>query len=256
MDIAGRKTGCGNPTWRDTHPVASAHAICVEQLLSAGARCAGKTITDEMAFSLIGENHFYGTPLNPRAPGRVPGGSSSASASAVACGLVDCGLGTDSGGSVRVPAANCGIYGIRTTHGVVSVAGVNPLSPTFDTVGVLAANLDVLTRAASVLIAAKIPDAAEPQHVHLLREAMACCDPEVQAALKAPIHKLSERFRVREISMREIDGEAGFTDLQNWYDIYRVVQRAEAESCLGGWVADAKPEFGSMIAQSFELIRQ
>src|SRR5262249_19751772 len=124
------------------------------------------------------------------------------------------------------------------------------------TVGVLAANLDVLTRAASVLIAAKIPDAAEPQHVHLLREAMALCDPEVQAALKAPIHKLSERFRVREISMREIDGEAGFTDLQNWYDIYRVVQRAEAESCLGGWVADAKPEFGSMIAQSFELIRQ
>src|SRR5262245_6046689 len=72
IDVAGRKTGCGNPTWRDTHPPAVAHAICVEQLLRAGAACAGKTVTDELAFSLVGQNHFYGTPLNPRAPDRVP----------------------------------------------------------------------------------------------------------------------------------------------------------------------------------------
>ena len=99
IDLGSHKTGCGNPTWRDTHPPTSVNAVCVEQLLDAGARCVGKTVSDELAFSLLGENHFYGTPLNPKAPDRVPGGSSSGSASAVACGLVDFGLGTDTGGS-------------------------------------------------------------------------------------------------------------------------------------------------------------
>ena len=154
IDVAGFKTGCGNPTWRDSHPAAVVHAVCVEQLLLAGARCVGKTISDELAFSLLGENHFYGTPLNARAPDRVPGGSSSGSASAVACGLVDFALGTDTGGSVRVPASNCGIWGFRPSHGFVSVAGVNPLAPSFDTVGILAQNADVLAKVALVLLAA------------------------------------------------------------------------------------------------------
>src|SRR4051812_47312865 len=135
IDIAGHQTGCGNPARLATHPAATSHAICVELLLAAGARCEGKTITDEIAFSLLGENHFYGTPLNPAAPERVPGGSSSRSASAVACGLVDFAVGTDTGGSVRIPASNCGIFGLRPSQGFVSVAGVMPLSPTFDTVG-------------------------------------------------------------------------------------------------------------------------
>ena len=112
IDLGGHKTGCGNPTWRKTHPPASVNAVCGEQLLDAGAGCAGKTVSDELAFSLLGENHFYGTPLNPRAPDRVPGGSSSGSASAVACGLVDFALGTDTGGSGRVSANNCGIWGL------------------------------------------------------------------------------------------------------------------------------------------------
>src|SRR5215207_7948504 len=138
IDIGGYKTGCGNPSWGDTHPLASMNAVCVEQLLDAGARCVGKTVSDELAFSLLGENHFYGTPLNPKAPDRVPGGSSSGSASAVACGLLDFALGPDTGGSVRVPANNCGVWGMRPSHGFISVAGVNPLAPTFDTVGILA----------------------------------------------------------------------------------------------------------------------
>src|SRR5262245_44806084 len=79
IDVAGRQTGCGNPSWRDSHPPAAAHAMCVEQALRAGARCVGKTVSDELAFSLLGENHFYGTPLNPRALDHVPGGSSSGS---------------------------------------------------------------------------------------------------------------------------------------------------------------------------------
>src|SRR5213083_475800 len=153
IDVAGFKTGCGNPTWRDSHPAAVAHVVCVEQLLHAGARCVGKTISDELAFSLLGENYFYGMPLNPRAPERVPGGSSSGSASAVACGLVEFALGTDTGGSARVPASNCGIWGFRPSHGFISLAGVNPLAPSFDSVGILAQNADVLAKVALVLLA-------------------------------------------------------------------------------------------------------
>ena len=162
IDVAGFKTGCGNPTWRDSHPAAVVHAVCVEQLLRAGARCVGKTISDELALSLLGENYFYGTPLNPRAPERVPGGSSSGSASAVACGLVDFALGTDTGGSTRVPASNCGIWGFRPSHGFVSVAGVNPLAPSFDTVGVLAQSADVLAKVGLVLLSGAPLSASKP----------------------------------------------------------------------------------------------
>jgi Asp-tRNA(Asn)/Glu-tRNA(Gln) amidotransferase A subunit family amidase len=101
IDVAGHITGCGNPSWMEEHPPAACHAMCVDQLLYAGAKCIGKTVTSQLAFDLIGENVFFPTPLNPKAPDRVPGGSSSGSASAVACGLADFALGTDTGGSVR-----------------------------------------------------------------------------------------------------------------------------------------------------------
>jgi amidase len=257
IDVKGHRTGCGNPTWRDTHPPASTNAICVEQLLSAGARCIGRTITDEMAFSLIGENYFYGSPLNPKAPERVTGGSSSGSASAVACGLADFALGTDTGGSVRVPASNCGIWGYRPSHGFVSVAGVNPLSPSFDTVGILSSNAETLTKAASILIATTLPASERPLNIHIIPEAFSLCDPEVRDAFKPLLNKLNASFKdsVRQTSIREFDSEPQALDLHNWYEIYRVLQRAEAESCLGSWVAATKPEFGPLITESFELIR-
>src|SRR6476620_10438368 len=160
IDVAGHHTGCGNPAWRDMHPPASVSAVCVEQLLAAGARCEGKTITDELAFSLLGENHFYGTPLNPAAPDRVTGGSSNGSASAVACEIVDFALGTDTGGSVRIPASNCGIWGWRPSHGLISVAGVMPFSPTLDTVGVFTRSAELLQRVATVLLATDGPTTA------------------------------------------------------------------------------------------------
>ena len=162
IDIAGHQTGCGNPTWRATHPTATSNAFCVDQLLNAGAACAGKTVMDELAFGMFGENFFYGAPLNPRAPDRVPGGSSSGSASAVACGLVDFAIGTDTAGSVRLPASNCGVFGLRPSHGFVSVAGVYPLAPTFDTVGVFARTAEILTRAAAALLQCDVPTAPQP----------------------------------------------------------------------------------------------
>ena len=119
-DWAGVATGAGNPGWLATHPVPLRDAEVLKQLLDAGATLRGKTVTDELAYSIHGDNLHYGTPVNPSAPGRVPGGSSSGSAAAVAAGLVEVGLGTDTGGSVRVPAAYCGLFGLRTTHGAVS----------------------------------------------------------------------------------------------------------------------------------------
>lgn len=258
IDVAGWKTGCGNPTWRDSHLPAVVHALCVEQLLHAGGRCVGKTICDELAFSLLGENHFYGTPLNARAPDRVPGGSSSGSASAVACGLVDFALGTDTGGSTRVPASNCGILGFRPSHGFISVAGVNPLAPSFDTVGLLARDANVLARVAVVLLACAPLSASNPDKIHLVKDAFAIADAEVQTALSEPVRYLRDFFgeRVQEVSLRDLTADEAGSNFATWTDTFCVIQWAEIKSCLGAWIAGAKPEFGPDIATSFELTNQ
>jgi amidase len=257
IDVQGFKTGCGNPTWRDTHPIAAVNAVCVEQLLLAGARCLGKTVTDELAFGLNGENFFFGTPLNPRAPDRVPGGSSSGSASAVACGLVDFALGTDTGGSIRVPASNCGIFGMRPTPGIISVAGVNPLAPSFDTVGVLARSWDVLAAVASVMLNCHVPRSAHVGTVHVLQDAFAGSDPEVADALMNPFEGIKNLFpgRTREISLRDIGEEASQNGMRGWFDTYCGVQWAEIWSCLGPWVEECSPEFGPRTKVNFQLAR-
>ena len=134
-DIAGFPTGNGSPDWLESHPVVTATAPAVDKLLKAGATVVAKTVMDEMAYSIEGQNHHYGTPLNPASPDRIPGGSSSGSASAVAQGLADIGLGGDTGGSIRIPASFCGLFGFRPTHGRVNIAGSVPLAPSFDTGG-------------------------------------------------------------------------------------------------------------------------
>jgi len=258
IDVAGFKTGCGNPTWRDSHLAAVVHAVCVEQLLLAGARCVGKTICDELAFSLLGENHFYGTPLNAHAPDRVPGGSSSGSASAVACDLVEFALGTDTGGSTRVPASNCGIWGFRPSHDFVSIAGVNPLAPSFDTVGVLAQSADVLEKVGPVLLPGTPASPNKPTAIHLIREAFALAESDVQQALSKPLRRLREMFgdAVRKTSLQELVADDAKHSFATCVDSFCVIQWAEIESCLGAWIANAKPEFGPEIAASFQLMNQ
>jgi amidase len=136
---------------RPTSPK-SVHAEVVSQLLKAQAKLVAVTCTDEMAFSMDGINIHYGTPINSQLPDCIPGGSSSGSASVVAAGLVDFALGTDTAGSVRVPASYCGIWGFRPTYGAISSIGVLPLGPSFDTVGILAPSRLILERVASVLL--------------------------------------------------------------------------------------------------------
>ncbi|XP_024038737.1 amidase 1 isoform X2 [Citrus clementina] len=141
FDVDGHVTGFGNPDWARTHSAATSTAPAVLAVLSGGATSIGKTIMDEMAYSINGENKHYGTPTNPCAPDRVPGGSSSGSAVAVGAKLVDFSLGTDTGGSVRVPASYCGIFGFRPSHSAVSTAGVIPMAQSFDTVGHIIENV-------------------------------------------------------------------------------------------------------------------
>ena len=152
FDVAGFGTGAGNPEYLADHPPAAVTAPAVTKLVDAGARLVGKAITDEFTWSLAGTNPHYGTPRNPRGPERFPGGSSSGSAVAVAAGLVPFALGTDTAGSVRVPASYCGIYGIRPTHGRVDNRGVVPLAPTYDTVGWFARDGELLRAVGAVLL--------------------------------------------------------------------------------------------------------
>ncbi|MFW2589808.1 amidase [Sagittula sp. SSi028] len=151
-DVVGYRTGSGCPIALAMSEVATTTAPAVQKLLDAGARFVGKTHTDELAWSMYGMNAHFGTPVNPAAPDRIPGGSSSGSAVAVAAGLCDIALGTDTGGSVRAPASFCRIWGIRPTHGRISLDGVQPLGRSYDTAGVFARDAGTLLRAMSVLL--------------------------------------------------------------------------------------------------------
>src|ERR671919_1087962 len=186
FDVAGVITGRGNPDWLASHAPASAHAPAVAALLDAGAKLVGKTVTEELAFSVIGSNPYYGTPKNVAAPGRVPGGSSSGSAAAVGGGLVPLALGSDTGGSVRVPASYHGILGMRPSHGRISLDAVMPLAPSFDTVGWFARDPALFVAAGRVLL--DDPGPARPvDRVLLARDAFARVESEALLALQAAL---------------------------------------------------------------------
>lgn len=154
IDVAGHVTAAGNPTLA-AGPVATQHAAVVTAVLAQGATIVAKTATDELAMGMFGVNTHYGTPANPAAPDRVPGGSSSGAASAVAAGWADLGIGTDTGGSIRVPGAFCGLVGLRPTHGRIDIGGVRPMAPTFDTIGLLARDVATVAAAFGALAAAR-----------------------------------------------------------------------------------------------------
>ena len=251
IDIKDHLTGGGNPDWAKTHPKAIEHAICVDQLLAEGAECIGKTISDELAFSLIGENHFYGTPLNPKTPDRVPGGSSSGSASAVACGIVDFALGTDTGGSVRVPASNCGLWGFRPSHDRISLAGVMPLAPSFDTVAVLAKDAETLSRASIVLLGSALSEACKTNTLFLLDDIFKICDQSVQYAMAVVIEKLGSQYHIQNTDLTTITEHP--IDYKWLHSMYCQLQWPELWSTAGPWINEVKPKFGHTITESIEL---
>jgi amidase len=239
IDVAGTRTGGGNPDWLTTQRPAVTSASTVAALLTAGARLTGKTVTDELAFSLEGVNVHYGTPVNPACPDRIPGGSSSGSAVAVSARLVDFALGTDTGGSVRVPASFVGVLGFRPTHDAVSLSGVMPFSPSYDTVGWFARNITTLSLAGDALLpkAAVVPI----RTLRLVSDAFALADPDVSAMLRSRCAALGISD---EITL--FDGAP-----DEWLECYRVVQGAGIWQRLGPWISAARPRFGDAIAARF-----
>ncbi|CZZ87996.1 amidase [Bordetella ansorpii] len=240
FDVAGQPTGAGNPDWLATHGPALAHSAVVDTLLRAGATLMGKTVTDELAYSIHGDNVHYGAPRNTRAPDRVTGGSSSGSAAAAAAGLCDFALGTDTGGSTRVPASYCGLWGLRTTHGRLSAEGLVPLSPRYDTATWLAADADVFARVGEVLMA------GEP--ARRWRGAVVLQDACEQA--EAPFQSLIERVTAQAADMLGDAVQAtraSATDLETWRGAYITLSAQDAWRTHGAWIEATRPRFAPAV---------
>ncbi len=255
FDVAGSRTGFGNPTWLSTHSPASRTAPAVQQLLDAGANMVGKTLTDELTYSLSGQNAHYGTPVNANASGRIPGGSSSGSASAVAGNLVDFALGTDCGGSVRLPASYCGILGIRPSHGRVSLEGVCPFTWSFDVAGWFARDPNVFADVGRVLLSYTAEHApyqvsdeepSPPRRLLVARDAFDILDVPVALALALSVEMIGKAFaEIEEITVSE-------EGLAEWYETFRVIQAREIWANNGEWIRESGPHFGPGVSERVE----
>jgi amidase len=240
FDVAGTRSGWGNPDRLRDAPVSLTTASALLPVLDAGATLIGKTHTDEIASGLFGENPHYGAPINPRAPDRVPGGSSSGSAAAVAAGLCDFAFGTDTGGSVRVPSSFCGLYGIRTTHGRVSVAGVMPMAPSIDTVGWFARDATLLRRVGEIFFGAA-PDVTP--RLLIAEDAFEIPLPTLGAALRDAAQGLGP---AEGITLYE-EGAA------HWLDTFRPLQLGELWTTHGTWAREPGRDLSPAVADRIEL---
>jgi amidase len=241
-DIQGERTGGGSPEWLAAQQPAKAHSAAVAKILKAGATIVGKTICDEFFYSITGENAHYGTPVNVRAPGRVPGGSSAGSAAAVAAGICDFALGSDTGGSVRVPASFCGLYGLRPTHGRFDLHGAMPMSPSFDVGGWFAASPGVFRRLGEVLLEGS-GTSALIENMIVAVDAFGEADRPVAALLSevldAARHCLPK-------PRHERIAPAG---LDSWRETFRVLQAREVWLTYGSFVEDHRPQLGPGIRE-------
>jgi amidase len=255
VDVAGVTTGAGNPDWLAKHQPAERHAAAVQRLLDAGVTVIGKSHTDEFAWSLSGTNHHYGTPRNPAAPGRVPGGSSSGSASAVALGVAELAIGTDTAGSIRVPASYCGLYGIRPSHGRVPVKGILPLAWSFDTCGLFAADGELLQRAARVLLESgshrSTAGPAKPlKSLVLATDLVDQADPAVAAAVRHGAAQLAH-----ELGIPLTQASFGADRIPAWLQAFRARQMVEAWQANGRWITANQPRLGPGVAGRFAAAR-
>lgn len=241
--VSGHTNSAGNPTWQHTHLPAAQHATVVQILLASGATLRGMTVTDELMYSLKGDNKHYPPTINPRLPDAYSGGSSSGSAVSVAAELTDFALGTDTGGSVRIPASYCGLFGIRPTHGAVPLDGVIPLAPSFDTVGWMAPSAAVLEKVGDCLL--------PPGPVHsytrcyALEEAwqLVSSEQEKQDLLRFAGQLLSG-LTLEQMSLP-------FIKTDELTEVFRIIQGVEAWQSHGQWISENQPDFGPDIAGRF-----
>ena len=246
FDVKGHVTGGGNPDWKATHPPAERNARIVEILVNAGATMVGKTHTDELTRGILGENAHYGTPINSKAPGRVPGGSSSGSAAAVAWGLVDFALGSDTGGSVRIPASFCGLYGLRPTHGRIPLEGILMQAPSYDTIGWFTRDADTYARVAEVIFGGPIPDTT-PSRIVIAQDAFDEADPEISAVLLSIAEKIAALAGSTTTLRLSPNG------LTEWASQQNVLQSEEAWESVKDWIDEVNPRFSFWVSQRYNL---
>lgn len=246
--VRGHRSSAGHPDFALHQAPAGQDASSVKALLDAGADLVGVTVLDELAYSLVGQNPFYGTPANPRAPGRVCGGSSCGSAAAVAACLCDFALGTDTGGSVRVPASFCGLFGLRPSHGAIAVDGLVPLAPSFDTVGFFARDPHTFESVARVLLAAPEASPEEPkvERVLIADDALELCDAGVAELLSSLLERACSELGAEVEHVKLVD--EGFARLRL---AYGRLQGREAYATHARFLREVKPNFSPPIAQRF-----
>jgi amidase len=240
FDVAQLRTGAGNPTWAEEQASATTTAIAVRLLLEHAAQWVGKTVTDELTYSLAGINVHYGTPRNPADADRLPGGSSSGSAVAVAAGYADIGLGTDCGGSVRLPASYCGIWGMRPTHGRIAADGCLTLAHSFDTVGWFTRDGALLADVLSVLTHDEPQQPDAQVRFQVLEDVLPLLDPQAASAFAAMVETVRDRLTIEALPPGLPLGE--------WAGAFRVLQAAEVAQQHGAWAAAHIDSFGADIA--------
>jgi amidase len=249
FDISGRPTGAGNPEWLNSHPIPTKNAVVVQKLLDAGCEIVGKTITEELAYSLVGENTHYGTPVNPHNPDCIPGGSSSGCASSTAAKLCDIGLGSDTAGSIRLPASFCGIWGFRPSHGLLSSEGVVPLSPSFDTPGWMTRDADSLRLVGKTLLPiqsqAQTSSNISNKKILFPKDVWELCSYEINQTLSPIQRKLEALFAGTSSINLSSNG------LVEWQNDFRFFQGYEAWQYHGKWIESHQPNFGAPIHDRF-----
>lgn len=264
--VAGHRIGAGNPVWLAEAQPQATTATAVAQLLDAGAAITGIAQTDEFALSLAGTNQHYGTPPNPAAPARISGGSSSGSASAAALGQASIGLGTDTGGSIRVPASYQGLWGIRSTHGAIALDGVQPLAQSFDTVGWMTRDPGALAAVAQVLLA----QTGHHAGLHIGEPALAAepglkfisslfdqVEPEVADAVCAALDAqaspaVERRLESAPVQLHELEGVSPEMHAA-WFEAFRIIQFREAWANHGEWIAGHWEAMASDVGARFRM---
>lgn len=245
-DTAGRKTGNGSPDFLAASEPATQTAATVQKLLDAGADIVGIAICDEFFYSLTGANAHYGTPQNLRAPGRLPGGSSSGSAAAMAAEMCDFALGSDTGGSVRIPAAFCGLYGIRPTHGRVDLTGGREMAPSLDTAGWFA-NDAALFKTVGPVVLDDQTVAADIDRLLIAEDGFEQADPAVAQALRAVVDAAAGELPPSE----PVDVAPG--GLAAWSEAFRVIQASEVKTTNLPWVEEHQANLGPGIKERFAM---
>jgi amidase len=246
FDVAGYRTGCGNPQRYQEASPASTTAPAVQALLDSGARFTGKTQTDELAFSLMGLNAHFPSPVNPAAPDRITGGSSSGSAAAVAGGLADIATGSDTGGSIRAPASFCGLIGLRATHGRIPLDGTMPLAPSFDTFGWFARDMVTYDKVGAVLL-------GDDPHHHQLQRPLSL---DVLDGLVLGPEEADE-YRGMVGNVASVMGAPRTTgplshSTDDLYWCFRKLQGYEAWQSHGAWISESGRMLGPFVKERFE----